>query len=124
MTRARLRLVLLLGVLALAAGVPQAASPAEVPQDFIVVLDDSFTGSVPAVAEEHARASNGRVGFIFEDALKGFVLRISPAAVEQLIARDHRIAFVEPDAPVEAYVTQSPVTWGLDRIDQRNRPLS
>jgi subtilisin family serine protease len=124
MTGARLRVLLLLGVLALAAGAPQTAAPAEVPQDFIVVLDDSFTGSVPAVAEEHARATNGRVGFIYEHALKGFVLRIAPAAAEQLARRDHRIAFVEADAPVEAFATQSPVTWGLDRIDQRNRPLS
>ncbi len=124
MTGARLRLVLLLGVLLLAAGAPSTAASSQAPVDFIVVLDDSFAGSVPAVAQEHARASNGRVGHVFEHALKGFVLTVSPAAVQQLLARDSRIAFVELDQPVEAYATQSPVTWGLDRIDQRNRPLS
>jgi subtilisin family serine protease len=124
MKGARLRLVLLLGVLLLAAGAPSTAASSQAPADFIVVLDDSFAGSVPAVAQEHARASNGRVGHVFEHALKGFVITVSPAAVEQLVARDSRIAYVELDQPVEASVTQSPVTWGLDRIDQRNRPLS
>jgi subtilisin family serine protease len=124
MTGVRLRLALFLGMLAIAAGAPPAAAPAEAPADFIVVLDDAFTGSVPAVAQEHARATGGRVGFVYEDALEGFVLTASPAAVERLASRDGRIAFVELDQRVEAYATQSPVTWGLDRIDQRNRPLS
>jgi subtilisin family serine protease len=124
MTGVRLRLALLLGVLALAAGVPSAATTAELPVSFIVVLDDSYTGSVPAVAQEHAQATDGSVGHVYEDALKGFVLRASAGAVEQLLARDARIAFVELDKPMKASVTQSPATWGLDRIDQRNLPLS
>ena len=124
MIRARVRAGLLLGALALVVVLVPAAVPAERAQDYIVVLDPSFAGSAASVAHEHARASNGRVGLVYEHALKGFVLRISPAAAERLAARDQRIAFVEADAPVEAFATQSPVTWGLDRIDQRNRPLS
>jgi subtilisin family serine protease len=124
MTFARSRTALLVGALALIAVFVPTAAPAEKPRDYIVVLQDSFAGSVPAVAQEHARASNGRVGFVFEHALKGFVLRLPPTAAERLASRDHRIAYVEADAPVEAFATQSPVTWGLDRIDQRSRPLS
>jgi subtilisin family serine protease len=124
MLRVHIRAGLLLGALALVAVLVPAAAPAERAQDYIVVLQPSFAGSAAAVAQEHARASNGRVGFVYEHALKGFVLRISPAAAERLAGRDHRIAFVEADAPVEAFTTQSPVTWGLDRIDQRSRPLS
>jgi len=123
MIRAHVRACLLLGALALVVLVP-AAAPAERAQDYIVVLNASFAGSAAGVAQEHARASNGRVAFVYEHALKGFVLRISPSAAERLAVRDHRIAFIEADAPVEAFATQSPVTWGLDRIDQRNRPLS
>jgi subtilisin family serine protease len=110
--------------LATVAVVVPAASPAEGAQDYIVVLKGSYAGSAAAVAEEHARATNGRVGFVYRHALKGFVLRMSPAAAERLAAHDDRIAFVEPDAPVEAFATQSNATWGLDRIDQRTLPLS
>src|SRR5687768_6606558 len=107
MIRASVRACLLVGALALVVLVP-AAAPAERAQDYIVVLDASFAGSAASVAQEHARASNSRVGLVYEHALKGFVLRISPAAAERLAARDHRIAFVEADAPVEAFTTQSP----------------
>jgi subtilisin family serine protease len=40
------------------------------------------------------------------------------------IAADSRVAYVERDGLVEASTTQSGATWGLDRIDQRNLPLS
>src|SRR5687767_8215389 len=102
MIRARLRTALFLGVLAVLVVVVPAAAPAERAQDYIVVLQDSFSGNAAAVAQEHARTSNGRVGFVFEHALKGFVIRVSPAAAERLAARDHRIAYVEADAPVDA----------------------
>ncbi len=41
--------------------------------------------------------------------------------------RDRRlpnVRFVEPDGIATISVTQSPATWGLDRIDQRNLPLN
>jgi subtilisin family serine protease len=40
------------------------------------------------------------------------------------LAEDPRVAYVEEDAVMEIYATQTGATWGLDRIDQRNRPLS
>jgi subtilisin family serine protease len=36
---------------------------------------------------------------------------------------DSRVAFVEEDGVMEALVTQAGATWGLDRVDQRSRPL-
>jgi subtilisin family serine protease len=40
------------------------------------------------------------------------------------LSQDFRVLFVEEDGVVTADVTQSNPPWGLDRIDQRNRPLS
>jgi subtilisin family serine protease len=48
---------------------------------------------------------------------------MSEADAERL-SEDFRVKFVEEDATVTADVTQSNPPWGLDRIDQRNRPLS
>jgi subtilisin family serine protease len=41
-----------------------------------------------------------------------------------VLQRDPRIASVEEDVPVSIDTTQSSATWGIDRIDQRNLPLS
>jgi subtilisin family serine protease len=40
------------------------------------------------------------------------------------LSEDFRVAFVEEDAVVTADATQSNPPWGLDRIDQRSRPLN
>ena len=40
------------------------------------------------------------------------------------LSQDYRVKFVEEDGVVTADITQSNPPWGLDRIDQRNRPLS
>src|SRR5690606_33275382 len=37
---------------------------------------------------------------------------------------DPRVEFVEEDGIVSISATQNNATWGLDRIDQRNRPLN
>jgi subtilisin family serine protease len=40
------------------------------------------------------------------------------------LSEDDRIAWVEEDGEVSIITTQSNAPWGLDRIDQRSRPLS
>jgi subtilisin family serine protease len=39
------------------------------------------------------------------------------------VRRDPAVAYVEADRRITADATQTGATWGLDRIDQRNRPL-
>ena len=39
-------------------------------------------------------------------------------------SRDARIEFIEQDSVVSLDATQNNATWGLDRIDQRDRPLN
>jgi len=40
------------------------------------------------------------------------------------MAADPRVSYIEQDSEVWAVATQQGATWGLDRIDQHNRPLS
>jgi len=114
------------GAVALVAGalVAPGATQAEQLQEYIVVLKSSYKGSAAAVAVQRADAVNGRPGHVFEHALKGFVLRLPPSLADRLAQLDSRVAYVERNGLVQASTTQSPATWGLDRIDQRALPLS
>jgi serine protease len=104
-----------------------------IPGRYIVVLNDDAAGTpesparsgltVDIVAVDMAARYGGTVDFIYDAALKGFAIQMSERAAERLAA-DPRVDFIEQDSVVWAVVTQSPATWGIDRIDQRNRPLS
>jgi subtilisin family serine protease len=45
-------------------------------------------------------------------------------AEAEALSLDFRVKYVEEDGVMQASATQSNPPWGLDRIDQRNRPLS
>src|SRR5215212_1431032 len=99
-----------------------------VPGQYIVTLqewaaqprgENSFAANVAAdIAAQH----RGEVLAVYTHALLGFAARLSPEAAEAL-THDPRVASVEEDGFVTATTTQSNPPWGLDRIDQRNRPL-
>jgi aqualysin 1 len=76
---------------------------------------------VAAAAGNLARAHGANVTFVYQHALKGFAARLSSDRAAALAA-DPRVAYVEPDQVVHA--SQTPATWGLDRIDQRDLPLN
>jgi len=111
-------------VAAAAALLAPGAAPAEQPQEYIVVLKSSYRGSAATVAYQRANTLNANPAYVFEHALKEFVLRLPPSLAERLTLLDSRVAYVERNGLVQASATQSPVTWGLDRIDQRTLPLS
>jgi subtilisin family serine protease len=97
-----------------------AQSAARAP--YIVVLKDSVA-QPDAVASEQGRRFAAPIGEVFRHALKGYTASLTAAQASALEA-DARVAFVEPDATVQVDTTQTGATWGIDRIDQRSRPLS
>jgi subtilisin family serine protease len=112
----------IVAVLTISAGVADARTAGDTRAPYIVVLKEA-TEDPAAVAAEHAQRFGGDVTHVFSHALRGFALTLPEAAVAAL-QRDSRVAFVEPDGEVTADNVQSGATWGLDRIDQRNLPLS
>lgn len=121
----------------IAASLPATANElrrAEAPisGQYIVVLKDSaFEAERGAkapdamrLAAELAVSLKLDVDRVYEHALKGFVVKnANQKQIEQLLW-DDRVAFVEEDGMVYLDVTQTGATWGLDRIDQRSRPLN
>jgi subtilisin family serine protease len=107
------------------------AAGAVIPGEYIVVLseapaDAARQADLAAVVRAVAARADAEVGYTYAAALTGFSARLSPAALAALEA-DARVAYVEPDRMMAASAgsgTQSPATWGLDRIDQRNLPLN
>ncbi len=88
---------------------------------YIVVLDANANAS--DVAAQHARRYGAEISHVYTNALKGYAAVLPAGAVEG-IARSPQVAWVEADGVATADATQTSPPWGLDRIDQRSRPLS
>lgn len=100
----------------------QAEAGAPVPGQYIVVMKPA-RGARAASAAAAVGVASGKVKRTFHAALDGFSASLSDAEAAAL-ARDPNVALVERDQVFTISTTQSPATWGLDRIDQRARPLS
>ncbi|KAB2891247.1 MAG: S8 family peptidase, partial [Kofleriaceae bacterium] len=100
-----------------------------VPRRYIVVFQEPKDAlargavDVNADATQLATSFSANVHETWEHALHGFAAEMDEADAERM-AEDPRIAFVQEDGVVHASGTQNGATWGLDRIDQANRPLS
>lgn len=103
-----------------------------IPDQYIVVLKDGvaraedeagWAPTVAAVAQDMAVVYGLRVEHTYQRALSGFAGRLDAQGLDRLL-RDPRVDYVEQDGEVWASATQTNATWGLDRIDQRDRPLS
>lgn len=89
---------------------------------YIVVLKDDVgdvDGEALRLSRDFIGDRNG--GHTYKHALKGFSVRMSEERAAKL-ANDPRVAYVEEDGVVSLVATQLSPPWGLDRIDQRNRP--
>jgi subtilisin family serine protease len=94
-----------------------------IPNHYIVVLGASGAQGVAQTARTLATRHGGSVTHTYSAALKGFAVRAT-AAEARALAAEPGVAYVEQDTEVRLADTQPNATWGLDRIDQRDLPLS
>lgn len=109
--------------------VASAVSAAPIPNQYIVTLkkplDASPMASLPVAQQAEsvlALVGGGQVLNTYEYALRGFAARLSPMQA-RLLALNPLVGAVEQDQTMHAVASQSGATWGLDRVDQRNRPM-
>ncbi|MDQ3665438.1 MAG: S8 family serine peptidase [Acidobacteriota bacterium] len=93
-----------------------------IPGHYIVVLNEKV-GNPHEAALALTFAHGGSARHVYTSALRGFSV-VMPEAAAIALSRDPRVSYVEEDGEMSIITTQSNATWGLDRIDQRDRPLS
>ena len=113
-----MRLMLALTLIS-AAAAPAVAAPAPA-GTYVVVLRGDASPDAAAAAAERLGAD---VTFVYRHALRGYAATF-PAAALDAVRRDPAVALVERSGTVSVTGTQPSPPWGLDRIDQRARPLS
>ena len=106
--------------LSVASGSDGASEP--IAGKYIVVFKDGVR-DVPGLARALAAANGGTVRFTYQQALRGFAADLPDRAAAAL-ARNPNVAYVEQDQVMHAFTTEANATWGIDRIDQHNLPLS
>ncbi|OJF10872.1 S8 family peptidase [Couchioplanes caeruleus] len=101
-----------------------AASGAEVvPHSYVVVLKEDRS-AVAGRAKSLANRHGGTVRQTYSHALRGFAATMSPQQARRMAA-DPEVLYVQHDVIHRASDTQTnPPSYGLDRIDQRSRPLN
>jgi len=98
-----------------------ATATGRIPGQYIVVFRAGVSDA-GAEASRLAARHGGTLLFVYRAALRGMALRLPDAAVAAL-QQEPTVAWVEPDQLAYAIGTESPATWGLDRVDQHALPL-
>jgi subtilisin family serine protease len=119
--RNKLGVAMLTGIVVAAATATGAtgAIAADAASGYIVVLRSDV--DAPSVAAEHARADRAAVGYVYENALRGYSARMSATAASR-IARDPRVLFVQPDGVATANAQTTPT--GINRADAELSPTA
>ncbi|MFH8369562.1 S8 family peptidase [Streptomyces sp. NPDC018031] len=101
-----------------------ADRPGAVEGSYIVTFKDSVARTdVPASAKALTKRHAGSLRYTYTAALRGFAVKMTEERAKQLAA-EPSVARVEADGVAYAVDTQpDPPSWGLDRVDQRDRPV-
>ncbi|WP_345536737.1 S8 family peptidase [Phytohabitans rumicis] len=102
-----------------------AATGPTVPGSYIVVLNGApGTAAASRAGTALTRATNlgAKVEHRYSTALNGFSAKLTAAQLDALRA-DPAVAYVVPNQRATFHTVQTPPSWGLDRVDQRQRPL-
>src|SRR5688500_12617598 len=108
---------------------PRAAvvvNPKHVSGRYIVVLN-ATPAELDLMAGEIAKNHQGKLGFKYSRALRGFSIELpidKAAQLVALISKNPRVKYVEPVVEFEPSAVQLLAPWQLDRVDQRDRPLN
>ena len=92
-----------------------------VPGQYVVVFRPGTRGA-KELARTLTREHGGQLLHTYEHALQGFAAKM-PAGKVAALRNNPNVVSVEPDTFATVADTQTGATWGLDRSDQRNRPL-
>lgn len=109
-----------------------------IPGQYIVMLQpagqrvtaaDGQAVTVDVFAQSVVANYDGSLLYTYQTVIEGFAATLSVDAVKDLmtdpnvarVERDRRVTLVDEEALA---TTQTPATWGIDRLDQRNLPLS
>lgn len=97
-----------------------------IPGHYIVVLDEEMIGGPSRgleIANDLSAAHSALITDVYTSALAGFAAQMTEEQAAKL-SEHPSVKFVEEDSVVEMLATQTNPPWGLDRIDQRDLPLS
>jgi subtilisin family serine protease len=93
---------------------------------YIVVLKDDVQGDPATIAASLAAKYNGKLGHIYDSVYKGFSISMRSIKGAIILSEDPVVKYVTQDNVVtlQSDITQTNAPWNLDRIDQRDLPLS
>jgi subtilisin family serine protease len=120
MRSVRIALAVIAGTIATWLPSQVSASNDEARKDYIIVFSNRGN---PAAERAAIAGLGGRVFFTYQNVFNGVAVSLPEAALNGLKNRPG-IELIEEDGTVTTQGTQNGATWGLDRIDQRNTPLS
>jgi len=99
-----------------------ATAPAREAKEAVIVVFRDRVANANGLAHALGRQNGFAPRHVYEHAIKGFAASLSARAVDAL-SRNPNVASIEADGPVWLVADQLGATWGLDRIDERLRPL-
>ncbi len=89
--------------------------------DRYIVLFDGAVADAPGTANDLVAQSGGDLVQVYDGAVKGFTIEADLGQLAD-VAASGDVAYIERDRVMQADGSQSGAWWGLDRIDERNRP--